>query len=102
MKKFEFKTTLTLEVPSIVVASNEVEAKERLQRVLSHSIENEVKAIYIKDINEVTSLKTVVDVPSNLTSEHNTLIEMGYPIRVVARYSQQDAEEEISAALSSL
>lgn len=102
MKKFEFKTTLTLEVPSIVVASNEVEARERLQKVLSHSFENEVKAIYIKDTNEITSLKTVADVPSHFTSEHNTLIEMGYPIRIVARYSQEDAEEEISAAVSSL
>ncbi|KQL37158.1 hypothetical protein [Psychrobacillus sp. FJAT-21963] len=102
MKKFVFKTTLTLEVPSIVVASNEVEARERLQTILSHSIENEVKETDIKDVNEITTLKTVVELPSHFSSDHNTLLEMGYPIRIVKRYSQEDAEEEISAALSSI
>lgn len=102
MKKFEFKTTLTLEVPSIVVASSEDEARERLKTVITHSIENEVKAIYIKDTIETTVLKTVEELPPHFSPAHRTLLEMGYPIRVVERYSQEDAEEEISAALSSM
>lgn len=102
MKKFEFKTTLTLEVPSIVVASNEKEARERLKSVIEHSIKSEVRAIYIKDTIEATTLKAIEDVPDKFSSDHNTLLEMGYPIRIVRTYSQEDAEEEISAALSSM
>jgi|GEM_PF-5016920 len=102
MKKFEFKTTLTLEVPSIVVASDEKEARERLKSVIEHSIKSEVRAIYVKDAIESTTLKDVEEVPFNFLSEHNTLLEMGYPIHIVKSYSQEDAEEEISAALSSL
>lgn len=100
MKKFEFKSTLTLEVPSIVVAANEIEARERLKTVIEHSIQSEVKAIYIEDTIEATTLKAVEDLPDNFSSNHRTLLEMGYPIEMIKDYSEEDAEEEISAALS--
>ena len=100
MKKFEFKTVVTLEVPTIVVASSEEEAREKLKSVLSHTMENEVKAVRIEDVQENTSLESVSDIPTHFTSEHNTLLEMGYPIQMVQGYSREDAEEEISSALS--
>lgn len=102
MKKFEFKTTLTLEVPSIVVASNEKEARERLESVIEHAINSEIRAIYIKNKLEETALKGIENVPEHFTRDHQTLLEMGYPIRMIENYTQEDAEEEISAALSSL
>lgn len=99
MKKFEFKTLVTLEIPSIVVAENEEAARERLTEVLDHA-QSAVTAIYIKETIATTSLQSVEKVPDHFSPSHRILLEMGYPFDTVAKYSAEDADAEIDASMT--
>lgn len=101
-KKFEFNTVVTMIIPAVVVASDLDMAKARFEAAMKKTIENDIKHLYVKNHVSIVNINSEEELPDHFTNEHHTLIEMGYPIDVIKNYSQEDAEEEIHAAMQSI
>lgn len=102
MKAFNYETAITLNVESIVVAENEEMAKEILMKAIDGVIKDEVKSIYIESSNSEINLTEANNVPSYFVSSHHKLMECGYPIEMIEKYSEEDAEAELEAIVSTI
>lgn len=102
MKAYHYKTTVTLNVESIVVAEDEEKAKEILEKAIEGVLKDEVKSIYIASSESEINSPKIESMPSHFTSNHHRLIECGYPAKMIESYSEEDAEAELEAITSLL
>lgn len=100
LNTYRFKTDLRLLIDNAIVAKSEEEARNRLKEFFQVVIEEGSIVEFSTSKKEVSTLESVENVPANFSTSHHVLIEMGYPIEKIKGYSEEDAEEEIHAAMS--
>ncbi|KAF6547832.1 MULTISPECIES: hypothetical protein [unclassified Bacillus (in: firmicutes)] len=100
MKAYKFEGKVTADVMFQTVASSAVEAYEQFNKHLVLWSEGKRHGFVISQDVAGEPKATSRLLPAHLTADHLELIQFGYDIDEVLRYSAEDAEAEIDAIRS--
>lgn len=101
MKMYKGEAIVTFTVPVIVVENNNLKAKEVVMQTISKALKS-INTIDIGEGGVLTRLNDGEVLPEHLTENHYILLECGYPVDEVIRYSSKEAESEVQEISSNL